>query len=107
VAGALGVPPLSAADVAGTFSGTGGVVYPAELAGRTPLWYYVLAEAKVAHAGEQLGPVGSRILATVIVGLLRADPESYLNSTGWQPSLGQAAGSFSCVEMLRAAGVWL
>ncbi len=107
VAGALGVPPLSAAAVAGTFNGTGGITYPTELFGRTPLWYYVLAEAQGVHGGEQLGPVGSRILAAVIVGLLRADPASYLNTIGWQPSLGQAAGSFSCVEMLKAAGVWL
>ncbi len=107
VAGALGVTPLSAANVAATFRGTGGIAYPAELNGRTPLWYYVLAEAQVEHGGEQLGPVGSRILAAVIVGLLRADPASYLNTVGWQPSLGPTAGQFSCVEMLQAAGVWL
>ena len=107
VAGELGVAPLSAAAVAAMFNGTGGIAYPAELSSKTPLWYYVLAEAKAVHGGEQLGRVGSRILAAVIIGLLRADPASYLNTAGWQPSLGSAAGSFSCVEMLKAAGVWL
>ena len=44
----------------------------------TPLWYYVLCEAERKAGGEQLGPVGGRIVAEVLVGLLAADPRSYL-----------------------------
>lgn len=36
----------------------------------TPLWYYILKEAKVKHDGNKLGPVGSRLLAEVFVGLI-------------------------------------
>ena len=34
---------------------------------RTPLWYYVLAEAKALHDGAHLGPVGSTIVAEVLI----------------------------------------
>ncbi len=30
------------------------------------------------HNGEHLGPVGGRIVAETLLGLLRADPQSYL-----------------------------
>ncbi|MGE3912836.1 MAG: heme peroxidase family protein [Chloroflexota bacterium] len=57
----------------------------------TPLWYYVLKEADVMGKGKHLGPVGSRIVASVIVGLLKRDPLSYLNRrTPWQPTLPTA-----------------
>ena len=45
----------------------------------TPLWYYVLAEAKAMEDGLHLGPVGGRIVAETLIGLLRADPTSYLS----------------------------
>ncbi|MGZ4197267.1 MAG: peroxidase family protein [Solirubrobacteraceae bacterium] len=45
----------------------------------TPLWYYILAEAKAMEDGLHLGPVGGRIVAETLIGLLRADPTSYLS----------------------------
>ena len=55
----------------------------------TPLWYYILAEAKVAAGGLNLGPVGGRIVAETLIGLLRADPTSYLQAhPRFQPFLG-------------------
>ncbi|HEY2795193.1 MAG TPA: peroxidase family protein, partial [Micromonosporaceae bacterium] len=48
-------------------------------AARTPLWYYTLAEARVAAGGLTLGPVGGRLVTETLIGLLRADPTSYLN----------------------------
>jgi hypothetical protein len=45
----------------------------------TPLWYYILAEAKVMSHGLNLGPVGGRIVTETLIGLLRADPASYLS----------------------------
>ena len=44
----------------------------------TPLWYYILAEAKALAGGLHLGPVGGRIVTETLIGLLRADPTSYL-----------------------------
>jgi len=55
----------------------------------TPLWYYVLAEAKAAANGVTLGPVGATIVAETLIGLLRADPSSYLSANpSFRPSLG-------------------
>jgi hypothetical protein len=45
----------------------------------TPLWYYILAEAKATTGGLHLGPVGGQIVAETLIGLLRADPTSYLS----------------------------
>jgi hypothetical protein len=64
---------------------------------RTPLWYYILREAEVLGAktevrrnralgGECLGPVGSCLVADVLLGVLNADPESYLvKDPKWSP----------------------
>jgi hypothetical protein len=73
IAAAMGVTPLTAADLADI-----GSVY-APFASSTPLWYYMLAEAKLATDGLTLGPVGGRIVAETLIGLLRADPTSYLS----------------------------
>jgi hypothetical protein len=55
----------------------------------TPLWYYILKEAEVIHSGKRLGPIGSRIVADVILASLAADPKSYINVAGrdWVPTL--------------------
>jgi hypothetical protein len=57
VAGLMGVDALAPADL---FDIDG--VY-APFASTTPLWYYILAEAKVTNGGESLGPAGGRIVA--------------------------------------------
>ena len=35
---------------------------------RTPLWFYVLAEAELINQGKRLGPVGTTIVAEVLLG---------------------------------------
>jgi hypothetical protein len=52
-----------------------------------PLWYFVLVEAEaLSDGGKHLGPVGGRIVAEVLLGLLEGDPHSYLNqSPNWTP----------------------
>jgi len=76
VAEAMGVAPLSA-DQAGLHWAAG-----------TPLWFYILKEALALGDGDQLGPVGGRIVAEVLVGLLRADPDSHLVvDPSWRPAL--------------------
>jgi Animal haem peroxidase len=55
----------------------------------TPLWYYILAEAKAMEDGLRLGAVGGRIVTETLIGLLRADPTSYLRLfPRFQPFLG-------------------
>ena len=83
VARAMSVASLSGADLAEI----GSVYRP--FASSTPLWYYVLAEAKLAAGGLNLGPVGGRIVAETLIGLLRADPTSYLTvDPRFRPFLG-------------------
>jgi len=59
----------------------------------TPLWYYILCEAaeEPDNGGHRLGGVGARIVAEVLVGLLEADPQSYLRQwPAWKPELPRA-----------------
>jgi hypothetical protein len=68
-----------------------------DFAGNAPLWYYVLREAELEHEGNQLGPVGGRIVAEVFVGLLGADRLSYLNvEPGGRRMLTWAVRSSGC-----------
>ncbi len=69
IARAMRVPALNAADLSDI----------APFATSTPLWYYILAEAKLAAGGLNLGPIGGRIVTETLIGLLRADPTSYLS----------------------------
>lgn len=74
----------------------------------TPLWYYVLKEAELIGGGQQLGPVGGRIVGEVIVGLLRGDRQSWLAAApDWTPTLPSryGAGQFRMVDLLTFAGV--
>jgi hypothetical protein len=73
IAAAMGQDPLTPGDLADI-----GAIH-APFAASTPLWYYVLAEARIAAGGLTLGPVGGRIVTETLIGLLRADPASYLN----------------------------
>ena len=96
VAQAMQLPVLAAADLED--------LQLFQLHKRTPLWFYVLREAEVSADGEHLGPVGGRIVAEVIVGLIRGDRQSYLRQDpDWTPTYG-SAGSFTMVDLLGAAG---
>ncbi|MEO0830691.1 MAG: hypothetical protein AAFY03_09555 [Pseudomonadota bacterium] len=57
---------------------------------RTPLLYYFVREAEVVENGARLGPLGSRIMAETVVGLLASDLDSHLNVDGpkWEPPKG-------------------
>lgn len=69
----------------------------------TPLWFYILKESELRTGGEHLGPVGARIVAEVLLGMLEADPESYISvDPGWRPTLPDADGdgNFSMADIV-------
>jgi hypothetical protein len=76
--------------------------------GEAPLWFYILKEAELPpYNGEQLGPVGGRIMAETLVGLLQRDPNSYLYlDAAWKPAppIAPMTGQFGFVDLLRYAG---
>jgi hypothetical protein len=74
---------------------------------RTPLWYYVLREAAVLSGGNQLGPVGGRIVAETFVRMLKRDASSFLNVPGsFAPILpSTTAGDFTVADLVTFAGV--
>jgi hypothetical protein len=68
----------------------------------TPLWYYVLCEAAHAAEGRHLGPVGGRIVAEVLVGLLEGDPDSYLSmEPAWRPEELGHSGDFGMAALIE------
>ncbi|HEY7207330.1 MAG TPA: heme peroxidase family protein [Gaiellaceae bacterium] len=97
IARAMGVRPLGRNDLA--------ELAPYGFDRSTPLWYYTLKEAQVLEDGLRLGPVAGRIVAEVLIGLLRADPASYLAAEpGWTPTAGSSS-SFAMTDFLAYAGV--
>jgi hypothetical protein len=94
VAGAVGAQPLTREELA-----------LGDWTDETPLWLYILREAAVRGGGDRLGEVGGRIVAEVIVGIIRHDPESYLsNDPSWRPTLpSHQPGSFRIRDLLVPA----
>jgi hypothetical protein len=98
IARAIGVTPLADADLS--------ELQPYGFQSGTPLWYYVLKEAEVVEEGLHLGPVGGRIVAEVLIGLLQSDVTSYLvQKPKWTPTLTSAGSSFGMKDFLTFAGV--
>jgi len=73
---------------------------------RTPLWFYILAEAAFYNRGHHLGPVGSTIVAEVLIGVLRRSTYSILSHPQWRPTLGDTPGKFDLEDLLKLAGVF-
>lgn len=111
VAQALGVEALSPQLLErGLPHGALGAFRAARFTVRTPLWFYVLQESKIQADGARLGAVGSRLVAETVVGLLRLDPNSYLNHAGgWTPRIGATLDDGREIrtlpDLLRFAGV--
>ncbi|WP_321549518.1 peroxidase family protein [Hyalangium rubrum] len=104
VARRMRIEPLSPKDIAK--GPDGAVAEKHNLHVETPLWYYILKEAEQRGGAKRLGPVGSRILAEVFVGLLELDASSYLASNPqWKPTLPSAKkGDFAMTDLLSFAG---
>lgn len=91
VARLLGETPLSGADL-------GTELDP------TPLWFYILKESEIG-GGTRLGPVGARIVAEVLLGLLVLDPRSWINQEPtWRPTIPAAVdGQLTLGDLLKFA----
>jgi hypothetical protein len=102
VAKACGVQPLSPNVIADAvvpsrrsrFAGAG-------FDQRTPLWFYILAEAgdPAGPNGLHLGPVGSRIVAETLFALVQFSPDSVLITPPTAEEL--ATGQFSLRGLIR------
>jgi hypothetical protein len=89
VAGLAGATPLTADQLGHTWPHG------------TPLWFYILKEAEHRGGGDRLGPVGGRIVAEVLIGLLRADPASYLSlEPDWEPTLPAAGPAYGLADLI-------
>lgn len=84
----------------------------------TPLWYYILREAEyygvkkdpkdeaIVLGGQHLGPVGSRIVAETIIGLLWFDDTSYFHAPlGFTPEADILGGdqTLTLTSLIRYA----
>ncbi|MEP7342261.1 MAG: hypothetical protein ABI977_31320 [Acidobacteriota bacterium] len=115
VAHALKLEPLKPSEIekvaASVEAPAGGekqldVLREAKFLERTPLWYYILAEAAARADGQHLGPVGSTIIAEVLIGLIRRSDDSILRTKGWKPTLPSAQkDTFTLADLLKFAGV--
>jgi hypothetical protein len=78
---------------------------------RTPLWFYILTEAELIHGGQKLGPVGSTIVAEVLIALVRRSPDPILPKAGVNPNetnfapLPTESGAFTLADILRLGKV--
>lgn len=104
VAEAMGLTPLTEAQLSGGVAGP--MVRQHGFHRETPLWYYILREARVQTGGKHLGEMGGRIVGEVFWGLLLGDKNSYVSRVaGWTPArddlLGQGRGDFTMADLLR------
>jgi len=108
IAEAMGVDRLSANDLNEL------TMYGIGLEKSTPLFYYMLKESALVPnsdigkntGGFHLGPVGGRIVAEVVIGLLQSDPASYVvQKPDWIPTLQNPTSGFRMVDFLTFAGV--
>lgn len=106
VAKALGVEPLSEAEIGLSELGLD-EQWHGTFRGRTPLWFYVLREAKVRSNGVQLGPVGGWIVAKTLLCLFAGDQFSYANlEPTWTPAKAghiPHEGDFTMADLIRFA----
>jgi hypothetical protein len=88
----------------------GAALRDGNMLGDTPLWFYLLREAEVT-AGDTLGPLGSRLVAETLVGLVIEDSQSYWaqgsGGGSWSPSDAPIGGETidSFPKMLASAGL--
>ena len=73
------------------------------------MWFHILKEAEIVGRGREMGPVGGRIVAEVLVAPMQRDTNSYLLLNAlWKPTppIAPARGQFTVADLLKFAGVW-
>jgi len=118
VAKRMGIPPLTYSEIESVAQKVSdaqlAAVKASQFTTRTPLWYYILAEAahfRALDGTDHLGPVGSTLVAEVILEILRRSDDSILGppftpDNPWVPTLpGSIPGEFNLSDFLRFAGV--
>lgn len=107
---ALGIAPMTSAQLLSGLDAAETSLLNSNLGillTKTPLWYYILREAAVLGGGNNLGPLGSKIVADTFVRMLKRDSESYLNkSGGFVPFLPSSVlGDFTVTDLIKFSGV--
>jgi hypothetical protein len=88
VACKIGATPLSPAQLQALVPGEAGdLCAAAGLFERTPLWFYVLAEAEINQDGKHLGQVGGTIVGETLWQLVAHSPDSVLSDMPTQAEL--------------------
>src|SRR4051794_4975601 len=105
VATTLGLPVLTPDEIRAAAPDQQQVLEAGGFLDRTPLWFYILAEAR-HHGGDHLGPLGSTLVAGVLISLIRSSADSILDGSESPPPLpAPTAGTFELAALLRFAGV--
>jgi hypothetical protein len=109
VARALSLPMMSATELEAVAACANPdqktVLRNSGMSNRTPLWFYILAEAAHYNGGQRLGPVGGAIVASVLIGLVRRSKDSIFRYSSWSPTLGQVTGRFDLPDLFYLAKV--
>ncbi|HKU75579.1 MAG TPA: peroxidase family protein [Pyrinomonadaceae bacterium] len=109
VAKRLNEPVLTREELlSGAYENVKQVLSRPEFKDNTPLWYYIIKEAELKH-GERLGPVGSRIVAETIVGLINRSHYSIFRNSRL-PKFARVLpepsdANFQMVDLLHLADV--
>src|SRR5580765_3931025 len=108
IARALGLPVMTPREIETVAASVSdeqlAAVRACNFSQRTPLWYYILAES-ANRLSSVLGPVGSTIVAEVLIGLIRNSKDSILRERNWRPTLGATPGRFTLHDLLKLGGV--
>lgn len=114
LANAAGVDVMSAEELKQGGGAAADLLADGDFVDETPLWFYILKEAEVKGKANRLGPLGSFLVARTFLGLLKSDPNSYLNAEGgaWSPKDGivdrrRPDGFKKIMDLLRFARVAL
>lgn len=88
----------------------GDVIRDSDFLFNTPLWFYLLKEAETLGQGLTLGPLGARLVAETLIGLILADKSSYWFSMhgeagSWRPIDSPAGDVRTLADLFHFAGV--
>lgn len=100
IAQTIGATMLDPADIAAGPHGK--IIKDNGFDTETPLWFYILKEAELQHQGNNLGDVGSTIVAETFHGLIDASEDSIFAGSSWTTSLPSVdPNKFTMTDMLH------